>query len=373
MCVIVWAGCAWAVAGQGLFRACLTVVATLVAGTVALNVFEPASGIVLWMVPAAGSWTDLFVIILTAAGVGFGVFQLLDRLWPQDLELAVRTDSIARWSFGVIAGYFATGLLLTAMHTAPVPKGILGFSTQRRNVAGLFAPDRTWLTLLDQMQSSSLRRRVQLVEVVDGRELLSERSLPSDYFASLPDRYAMQMHLRRAMQAETPVDIETPANEQAPQERPGRQHGEERDESGDASNQPQTRSSDRVFTAQPRPGSTRSIDLSARATSEQSAINANTTSNTSEGSTSSTDESDTAFPTANLGGINPESVENAINSAASTGGKLTPDQQSLVNDALTKLGGLNRRRMTQAERDYVDQLKDALQQIQSQIDQQNDQ
>ena len=175
----------WCVAGEGAWGAGLTFLCVLFAGLLAMNFFEPVASLLDGM--GAESYSDL------AALVGlFTLFTFLGRLAtdnisPTEIEFDARIHNVARWLFGAATGYATMAILLTALHTAPLPRNFAGFSPERANFFDTFAPDRQWLGFTQHVSEKVLRSG----RVFDGYTPNYEMpGTDQKYWPSFPIRYA---------------------------------------------------------------------------------------------------------------------------------------------------------------------------------------
>lgn len=137
---------AWCVASEGAWGAGITFLCVLFAGLLAMNYFEPVAVMLEGMLPAeARNYTDLLALM----GL-FILFTFLGRLAtdsiaPSDIEYDARVYQAGRWLFALGTGYVTMAFLLTALHTAPLPREFIGFKPERKNLFDVAAPDRQWL------------------------------------------------------------------------------------------------------------------------------------------------------------------------------------------------------------------------------------
>lgn len=135
----------WFVASEGAWTAGVTFLCTLLAGLVAMNFFEPLASYLASVLPAYDSKMDM-VALLGLFGGGIFLFRLAgERMAPTYVQVPAMVDQVGRWLFGAATGYVAMAFILTALHTAPVPREFLGFKAERANLLGVVAPDRQWL------------------------------------------------------------------------------------------------------------------------------------------------------------------------------------------------------------------------------------
>ncbi len=183
--VIIVAGVTWCVASEGAWGAGLTFLCVVFAGLLAMNFFEPLAGMLSGMGPAVEDYADL------AALVGlFALFTFLGRLAtdnisPTDIELHAYVHNAARWLLGLATGYTTMAILLTALHTAPLPRSFVGFTPERSNLFDSVAPDRQWLGFTQYVSEKVLRTG----RVFDGPNFRMPGT-DQEYWPSFPIRYA---------------------------------------------------------------------------------------------------------------------------------------------------------------------------------------
>jgi hypothetical protein len=76
-------------------------------------------------------------------------------------------------------------ILLTALHTAPLPRSFVGFSPERSNFFDSLAPDRQWLGFTQHVSEKVLNTG----RVFDGPKF-SMPGTDQEYWPSFPIRYA---------------------------------------------------------------------------------------------------------------------------------------------------------------------------------------
>jgi hypothetical protein len=143
--IAIIAGVTWTVQNEGAWTAGTTFLCVVIAGLLAMNFFEPAT---LLLVNVYRDWNDRWdMIALLGLFIG-GVFALragAEYLAPTYVQLPALVDQIGRWLFGAATGYVTMAIILTALHTAPIPREFLGFTPERANLFNMAAPDRQWL------------------------------------------------------------------------------------------------------------------------------------------------------------------------------------------------------------------------------------
>lgn len=200
--IAIVAGVAFMVSNDGAWSAGVTFLSVVLAGLIAMNFFEPAA---LLLNKTYSEWNDrwdvialvgLFIALVFAFRMG------TEKIAPTYIQVPGFVDTIGRYGFGLAAGYVTMAFLLTALHTAPLPREFLGFRPERANLANLAAPDRQWLAFVQYISEKSLARYDLGLQVsgllttphsFDGRyELVGEQGspYPNDTWSSFPIRYA---------------------------------------------------------------------------------------------------------------------------------------------------------------------------------------
>jgi hypothetical protein len=142
--IVVIAAVTWCVASEGPWGAASTFVSVILAGLLAMNFFEPLAS----MFPASLEWqnrADVIALLGLFAAFVTGLRYALDYLMPTRIEVQPMAYDGARWGLGAATGYVTAAILLTALHTAPLPREFLGFRAERANLFDTVAPDRQWL------------------------------------------------------------------------------------------------------------------------------------------------------------------------------------------------------------------------------------
>ena len=147
----------WNVAAEGAWGAAAVFLSVLLSGLVAMDYFEPLADLLESMLGIDwASRVDFIALVgLFAAGV-FGLRYLSEWLVPNFIAVHGRIYDVCRWGFAVLTGYVTIAFLLTALHTAPLPREFLGFTPERNNFFGFLAPDRDWLGFVQYISEKSM-------------------------------------------------------------------------------------------------------------------------------------------------------------------------------------------------------------------------
>ena len=166
----------WCVAAEGAVGAGVTFLCVVFSGLLAMNFFEPLASL-LDGVPYLADRSDVVALVGLFVVFAGGSRLLCEHLAPTFIPLQGLAYDGGRWGFGFLAGYVTAAFLLTALHTAPLPREFLGFRPERTVSAdpnartgmlfGVAAPDRQWLNFVQYVTGRSLKR-TQYVEAAAG-------------------------------------------------------------------------------------------------------------------------------------------------------------------------------------------------------------
>ncbi|MCA9079373.1 MAG: CvpA family protein [Planctomycetaceae bacterium] len=192
----------WCVASEGVWGAAITFVAAILSGLVAMNLFEPVAGFLGANIFSSYAWQmrlDIIAFLGIFAGGIFGLRAIGEKLMPTYIEVHPLLYDIGRWVLGVASGYVVMAVVLTSLHTAPLPREFLGFTPERNNFFMISAPDRQWLAFTQYVSETSMRRRLP-----DGRlaafDVVEFPANPADAntmqkWSSFPIRYAARREI----------------------------------------------------------------------------------------------------------------------------------------------------------------------------------
>ncbi|MEM9702066.1 MAG: CvpA family protein [Planctomycetota bacterium] len=144
----VWGGVTWFVANEGALGAVTTFFSVILGGLLAMNFFEPLAGVI---EGALGERADIIALLVLFAAFVTGIRLACEQIAPRMLEVPTPVYHGVRWAFGGATGYVTMAILLTSLHTAPLPRTFLGFAPERGfmrpggNLFDVDAPDRRWL------------------------------------------------------------------------------------------------------------------------------------------------------------------------------------------------------------------------------------
>jgi hypothetical protein len=183
--ILVVAGVAWCVASEGPWGAASTLIAVIVAGLLAMNFFEPLAS----KFPSSIEWRTRADII-SLLGL-FAVFTMALRMaceyvMPTQIEVHPLAYNAMRWGLAAATGYVTMAILLTALHTAPLPREFMGFRPERANLLDAMAPDRQWLAFTQHTSEHIFTTG----NIFDGDVFPRFEGRDSEVWSSFPIRYA---------------------------------------------------------------------------------------------------------------------------------------------------------------------------------------
>jgi hypothetical protein len=202
---------AWCLSGEGAYAACMSLINVIISGLLAMNFFEPLAGFLASNISQSsdGRWdmialVGLFIVFVT-------LFRLAtDQLIVTYIQVHPLLHQIGSWGGGVLTGYVTMAFLLTALHTAPLPKDYWGlFYAERERRSGPlsnFGPDYQWLGFTQHVTEKSFAKTLLvnagqdnfvMTRMFDGRNgwlwnipAKKDTDPPYDVMPSFPIRYA---------------------------------------------------------------------------------------------------------------------------------------------------------------------------------------
>ncbi len=196
------AGVAFMVSNDGAWSAGLTFLSILLSGLIAMVFFEPLA---MQLSKVYSEWDarwDMIALVGLFIGLVFAFRMGTERMAPTYIQVPGIIDTVGRYGFGLAAGYVTMAFLLTALHTAPLPREFLGFRPERANFLSVASPDRQWLAFTQYVSEKSLARFDLGAQVsgltttphsFDGRyEVVGDPQSPyaNSLWSSFPIRYA---------------------------------------------------------------------------------------------------------------------------------------------------------------------------------------
>ena len=213
----------WCVASEGLWGAAHTFLCVLLSGLLAMNFFEPVAGFLDGMLGGFKSYSDIIALVGLFAGFVFALRLGAEHLSQTYIQLPSAVDQAGRWLFAALAGYVTMAVLLTSLHTAPLPREFLGFKPERANFFGM-APDRQWLGFMQYVTEKPFgyikyvdptvsKAEGRIANAFDGKyEVLGDKLSPyhNKIWPSFAIRYASRRDTFGGSQAPPPVPVAVP-------------------------------------------------------------------------------------------------------------------------------------------------------------------
>lgn len=148
----------WCVAAEGAWGAGAIFLSVLLSGLLAMNFFEPLADFLgSSVIPAWEARWDMIALIGLFGLLVTGFRYAAEYLVPTFISVNSKIYDPARWVFAGFTGYVTMAFLLTALHTAPLPREFFGFTPERNNLLGISAPDREWLGFTQYVSEKALR------------------------------------------------------------------------------------------------------------------------------------------------------------------------------------------------------------------------
>ena len=224
--LIIVAVVTYCVAGEGAWGAAITAMSVVLAGLIAMNFYEPICENLMGGDEYWQRRMDLVVLVGLFVGALTGLRAGADHLSPTYIGVHRMVHEGVRWFSGLMAGYVTMAFLLTALHTAALPREFMGFRAERANFFAT-APDRQWLGFVQYVTervcvSSPARPfdgpQIKLGDATDPNRNKTNNWPPEDIWPSFPIRYATRRERGSAPPAPQPV---RPAQPQQPSAAPG--------------------------------------------------------------------------------------------------------------------------------------------------------
>lgn len=199
-CLIVVGIVVWCVASEGVWGAAHTFLCVLLSGLLAMNYFEPFANFLDGMLGSSRQYSDIVALVGLFIALVFAMRLGTEQLAPTYIQLPSSVDQVGRWGFAAVTGYLTMAILLTALHTAPLPREFMGFKPERANFFGM-APDRQWLGFTQYVTEKSFSwihsqdpvTKEFVTHAFDGKyERLGDPTspFPNTIWPSFPIRYA---------------------------------------------------------------------------------------------------------------------------------------------------------------------------------------
>ncbi len=158
--IVVFAAVTWCVASEGAWGAALVFLCVLFSGLLAMNFFEPLAFFLESAVSNSSFWHNNWDVVSLVGLFALFVWLLrvaTEHLSPTFIQMQPMLHEFSRWTCGLLTGYVTTAFLLTALHTAALPREFAGFAPEpeRRNPICGLAPDFQWLGFTQYVSARS--------------------------------------------------------------------------------------------------------------------------------------------------------------------------------------------------------------------------
>lgn len=135
---------AWSVSSEGLWGAALLFVNFMIAGLIAFCYFEPIALFIEKNVSPIWGLTD-FIAVVVLFSIVFSILRLgTDMLAPLLVRFPGWLMQVGRMGFGLATGWYAAGMVLCMLETAPIHKQFLGYQWEKHAFWSV-GIDRSWL------------------------------------------------------------------------------------------------------------------------------------------------------------------------------------------------------------------------------------
>jgi hypothetical protein len=204
--IAILAGVAWCVASEGFAGALQTAIICIISGLLAMNFFEPMAGALSGMLPAAyNAWADAISLLVLYAALVTAMRLGVEKVAPGFPDTKKPLFEGSRWFGALLSGYVTMAFILTAFHTAPVPRDFMGFKPERSNLFEVAAPDRQWLGFTQYVSEKSLSKWGN-PNIFDGSQM-TVGNAGNQVWASFPIRYATRRENLAASNSAAPAPI----------------------------------------------------------------------------------------------------------------------------------------------------------------------
>jgi len=180
----------WCVAAEGTWGAATVFLSVLFAGLITMNFFEPLAAAIEASVPAMAAYSDVLAYLGLFTALIFGLRAAGEYIMPTYVEVHGGLHNSLRWLLAAATGYLVVAVLMTSLHTAPLPRSFFGFNPgPGPNGKTFFGmnPDIQWLAFNQYVSQRSLGGRP--FDAV-AFELIPGQSTTLTTFSSFPIRYA---------------------------------------------------------------------------------------------------------------------------------------------------------------------------------------
>jgi len=201
--IVVILAVAYSQYSNGLFHAVAMLVAVLLSGLMAFNLWEPAADVLelsLQRGSLAGCEDMLALTLIFGVTLFLLRLAIFNYLAPELIEQHGHLQFLGAGAVGLLTGYLVTGFLVCVMETLPLDEHFLGFeprSDAEGALRSFLPPDRVWLAMMRQAGRSSFSWKEDPTPPEP-----SDRFLTFDRYGTFEMRYA---RYRRNTEARGPM------------------------------------------------------------------------------------------------------------------------------------------------------------------------
>jgi hypothetical protein len=185
----------WCVASEGTWGAATVFLSVLFAGLVTMNCFEPLAALLEGSLPGIAGYCDLLAYLGLFTGFVFAFRLAGEYLMPTYIDVHGGLHNSVRWLLAVATGYLVVAILMTSLHTAPLPRSFFGFDPgpSRKTFFGI-GPDIQWLAFNQYISQRSLSASGRPFDAVAFERIPGQPETLTT-FSSFPIRYATRRSL----------------------------------------------------------------------------------------------------------------------------------------------------------------------------------
>lgn len=186
----------WCVASEGTWGAATVFFSVLFAGLVAMNFFEPLAATLERSAPGWAAYSDIVALLGLFAVFIFALRAAGEYLMPMYVEVHGAMHNSVRWLLSAATGYVVVAVLLTSLHTAPLPRSFFGFDPgPTRQTFFNLGPDIQWLAFNQYVSQRSLSSGGRPFDAVAFERIPGQNPSTLTTFSSFPIRYATRRAL----------------------------------------------------------------------------------------------------------------------------------------------------------------------------------
>lgn len=206
--LIIMAAVTWCVASEGGWGAVLTFLSVIFSGLLAMNFFEGLAAFLSARMASVEPYADFISLVGLFALFVTGLRFAGEQISLTQIELDGPVFQGCRWAFGLFTGYITMAFMLTALHTAPLPREFIQFTPERPNLFGVAAPDRQWLGFTQHVSENVLSSdRIFDGMVIKGMVVQGKKPVWVTFpirYASRRENYAVPSSARMGLRTVAP-------------------------------------------------------------------------------------------------------------------------------------------------------------------------